>query len=228
MKRLQIARLMESTGWLSRRPAAFREELLMRCRFRRFAAGRSLSNAGDQPGGMWGLISGRLLISVPPTDTIISAETPGFWTGDAAAFRREHRIASITAATMVEVLHLSQADFDSMVEDAANCRHFAINTAEALCEAVTVIGNSIQPDSEIRVAQRLLTFMGLYGEMRRQALSVSQSEMATMCGLSRHTMGKVLAGLVERRIIAVGYRRIDILDVDRLRGLAKDDKRIWH
>jgi CRP-like cAMP-binding protein len=228
MDKLEIARLMESTGWLSRRPAAFREELLMRCRFRRFAAGQSLYNADDQPGGMWGLIDGRLLIRVPPSDTIISAQAPGFWTGEATAFRRAHRMVSITAATKVEVLHLSQADFDAMAEDAENCRHFAINTAEALGEAVTVVANLTQPDSEIRVAQRLLTFMGLYGEMRRRALSVSQSEMATMCGLSRQTMGKVLAGLVERRIIAIGYRRIDILDVDRLRALAIDDERIWH
>jgi len=114
-----------------------------------------------------------------------------------------------------------------MIRDAESCRHFAVNTAESLAEAVTVVANLTQPDSEVRVAQRLLTFMGLHQEARFRALAVAQGDLATMCGLSRQTLNRVLAGLVARGIIALGYRRIDILDPAALTALATEDERVW-
>lgn len=220
-------KLMESNGWLSRRPMLFREEIIRRSRLKSFEAGQSLYNAGDGLSGMFGLISGQMLIRLPPADTIISIVAPGQWIGDATAFMREARWVSLTAGSRLHVLHLSQTDFDTMCEVAENCRHFAINTAEALAEAVTVVANLTQPDSEVRVAQRLLTFMGVHGEDRLSAFGMSQTDLATMCGLSRQTMSKVLSQLAERGIIRLGYRRIKVVDPTALRNLAINDDRIW-
>jgi CRP-like cAMP-binding protein len=219
--------VMEQHGWLSRRPLHFREDVIKRSRLKRFAAGESLYMAGDGPAGMFGLISGQMRVRVPPADTIISIIKPGQWVGDATCFMRQTRWVSVTAGSPLHVLHLSQADFDEMIGDAENCRHFAINTAESLAEAITVVANLTQPDSEVRVAQRLLTFMGVHAEARFQALAVSQADLATMCGLSRQTLSKVLAGLVARGIIALHYRRIEIIDPAALRNLAIHDERVW-
>ncbi len=219
--------VMQIHGWLSRRPMLFREEVIRRSRLKSFETGESLYNAGDGPAGMFGLISGQMLIRLPPADTIGDIASPGQWIGDATAFMRETRWVSLTAGSRLHVLHLSQIDFDDLCQDAENCRHFAINTAESLAEAVTVIANLTQPDSEVRVAQRLLTFMGVHHEARFQALSVSQADLATMCGLSRQTMSKVLAHLVERGIIRLGYRRIEIVNPSALHDLAINDDRVW-
>jgi CRP-like cAMP-binding protein len=219
--------VMSAHGWLSRRPMRFREEIVRRSRLRTFETGESIYNAGDGFAGMFGLISGQMLIRLPPADTIGSIASPGQWIGDATCFMREPRWVSLTAGSHLHVLHLSQADFDEMIGDAENCRHFAINTAEMLAEAVTVVANLTQPDSEVRVAQRLLTFMGLHQEARFRALTVSQADLATMCGLSRQTLSKVLAGLVARGIIALHYRRIEIIDPAALSHLAIHDERVW-
>jgi CRP-like cAMP-binding protein len=176
---------------------------------------------------MFGLIRGQMLIRVPPADTIVSVASPGQWVGDATCFMRQTRWVSVTAGSALHVLHLTQADFDDMIRDAENCRHFAINTAESLAEAITVVANLTQPDSEVRVAQRLLTFMGVHHETRFQALAVSQADLATICGLSRQTLNKVLAGLVARGIIALNYRRIEIIDPAALQHLAIHDERVW-
>jgi CRP-like cAMP-binding protein len=205
----------------------FREEVVRRSRLRSFAAGESLYNYGDGLNGMFGVISGQMLVRVPPADSIITVVNPGHWLGDATALMREPRWVSLTAGSPLTVLHLSQADFDEMARDAENCRHFAINTAESLAEAVNVVANLTQPDSEVRVAQRLLTFMGVHGEARQSAFSFSQGDLATMCGLSRQTMSKVLAGLVARGIIALHYRRIEVIDVAALQQLAIHDDRVW-
>ncbi len=79
----------------------------------------------------------------------------------------------------------------------------------------------------MRVAQRLLTFMGVHGNARQAAFAMSQVDLATMCGLSRQTMSKVLSGLVARGIIALHYRRIEIIDLPALQQLAIHDDRVW-
>lgn len=225
--REEALRVMERHGWLSRRPAAFREEVVRRSRLRAFQAGESLYKAGDKPMGMVGVVSGTMHIRMPPADSIGSIAAIGQWIGDATAFMGEPRWVSLTAGSRLHVLHLPQAEFEAMILDAANCRHFAINTAEALAEAVTVVGNLIQPDSEIRVAQRLLTLMGVHGVDRTHGIDVSQADLATMCGLARQTLNKVLAGLDARGIVALSYRRIDVIDRAALQSLAVDDERAW-
>jgi CRP-like cAMP-binding protein len=220
-------RVMERHGWLSRRPATFREEVVRRSRLRTFSPGESLYNAGDPPMGMIGVVAGQMRLQLPPAETIGSVAAIGQWVGDATAFMREPRWVSITAGSSLHVLHLPQAEFEAMIETAENCRHFAINTAEALAEAVTVVGNLIQPDSEIRVAQRLLTLMGVHGTDRHSGVAVAQSDLATMCGLSRQTLNKVLAGLVARGLITLSYRHIEVINPEALRSLATNDDRVW-
>lgn len=228
MDKAEALAVMTAQGWLSRRPMVFREEVVRRSHLQHFDTGESLYNFGDEGlTGMFGLVSGQWLIRLPPADTIGSIASPGYWLGEATAFRREARWVSLTAGAPSWVLHLEQRDFEDMIRDAENCRHFAINTCESLSEAVMVVSNLTQPDSEVRVAQRLLTFMGLFGETRQKALAVSQADLGVMCGLSRQTMSKVLTGLVDAGIIAVGYRKIEILDVAALKRLAIDDERVW-
>ncbi|MFZ4688591.1 MAG: Crp/Fnr family transcriptional regulator [Polymorphobacter sp.] len=227
MDKTKALQLMATHGWLSRRPMMFREEVVRRSRLRSFEAGESLYNYGDGLNGMFGLLSGQMLIRVPPADTIVNVVRPGQWLGDATAFMREPRWVSLMAGSTLHVLQLSQADFDEMTRDAENCRHFAINTAETLAEAATVVSNLTQPDSEVRVAQRLLTLMGVHGEARQAAFGFSQADLATMCGLSRQTTSRVLSGLVARGIIALHYRRIEVVDVAALQNLAIHDERVW-
>jgi CRP-like cAMP-binding protein len=223
----EALQLMTQHGWLSRRPMVFREEVVRRSRLRHYEAGESLYNYGDGLSGMFGLISGQMLMRVPPADTIVNVLRPGQWVGDATGFMREQRWVSLTAGSQLHVLHLPQAEFDDMARDAENCRHFAVNTAESLAEAITVVSNLTQPDSEVRVAQRLLTFMGVHGATRQEAFGFSQADLATMCGLSRQTMSKVLAGLAARGVIALHYRRIEVIDVAALQALAINDERVW-
>jgi CRP/FNR family transcriptional regulator, cyclic AMP receptor protein len=225
--REQALRVMERHGWLSRRPAPFREEVVRRSRLRTFRQGQSLYNAGDPPMGMVGVVAGQMRLQLPPAETIGSIAAIGQWVGDATAFMQAPRWVSMTAGSTLHVLHLPQAAFEAMIEQAENCRHFAINTAEALAEAVTVIANLLQPDSEIRVAQRLLTFLGLHGTDRHAGIDIAQADLATLCGLSRQTLNKVLTTLEARNIIRCSYRRIEVADPQALRALAFHDERAW-
>ncbi len=67
----------------------------------------------------------------------------------------------------------------------------------------------------------------MHNEARLSSFEVSQTDFATMCGLSRQTMSKVLGHLVERGIIRLGYRRIEIINSRALHDLAINDDRVW-
>jgi CRP-like cAMP-binding protein len=227
MDKAEAAAVVTTRGWLSRRPPAFQAAVIARCRLRTFDAGESLYNPGDPADGMFGLVHGQLLTRVPPADVLADVEQPGYWIGEATAFQRSPRWVTVAAGTRVTVLHLPQTAFDDLARDAENCRHFAINGSETLSLAATVIANLIQPVPEIRIAQRLLSFTGLFEGSYLRTFDFSQTELATMCGLSRQTTNKVLRQFVERGLIAITYRRIDIVDFAALRALAIDDDRIW-
>jgi CRP-like cAMP-binding protein len=227
MDKARAAAVMAANGWLSRRPAEFRKVLIDACRLRLLAAGEMIVRAEDPASGMVGLVEGRWRMTMPPADTMINVETPGFWVGDAAAFRQADRMVNIVAVTRCAVLHLPQDAFERLITDPVNCRHIAINTAETLGRAIIVMANLTQPVPEIRIAQQLLTFAGVYEGARRNLLACSQAEAAQMCGLSRQTTNMALRQLAERGIIALGYRRIEILDFAALQTLAIDDDRIW-
>ena len=49
---------------------------------------------------------------------------------------------------------------------------------------------------------------------------VSQADLATMCGLSRQTLNKVLKSFQDAGVIATAYRRIEILDIKALQAIA--------
>lgn len=83
-----------------------------------------------------------------------------------------------------------------------------------------MVSNLIQPVGELRVARRLLTFIGLYSDDRLIFSDLSQADLATMYGLSRQTLNKVLKAFQDEGLIATAYRRIEILDVDGLRAIA--------
>ncbi len=176
---------------------------------------------------MVGVAAGNLQVRVPPGDSIITIFPPGSWIGAAAAFRRAGRWVSVRSVAETTIVHLPQAEFESLILNPDHCRLVAISVAEDLGEAVSVIANLTHPDSEIRVAQRLLTFVGLYGEDKQQALAVSQADLAAMCGISRQTLSTVLAGLTRRGLIHVSYRRIEICDLAALTALARDDDRVF-
>ena len=220
MDKAEAIALVSGTGWLARQTPDFRKAFLERVSLRKFQAGTPIYRAGAPPSGMFGLVVGQWSLQVPPSDVMISVQGAGYWAGDAAALRRSPTMISIRAITDCRALHLSQPDFDQLMRDPECCRTVAALTAEGLGEAVTVVSNLIQPNGELRVAQRLLTFIGLYGDDRRVFTDVSQADLATMCGLSRQTLNKVLKSFQDAGIIATAYRRLEILDVKALQVIA--------
>lgn len=227
MKLDAAAAVMRQHGWLSRRPAEFRDAVIRRCRIRHYDAHEAVYREGDSSNSIMGLVAGRWFVRVPPADIAITIGQPGFWIGEAGIFRGVDRAASVISATPSTGLYLPPAAFDELTARADYCRHFAANTAEGLAQAIAVIGNLSQPRSDIRVAQRLVSLAVFTNDRDDNVIPLSQADIAELCNLSRSTVVTILQDLTNAGLISLQYRKIIITDLTALTDFAWNSDRLW-
>jgi CRP/FNR family transcriptional regulator, cyclic AMP receptor protein len=217
-------------GWLRDTPAPFRRAVLERCRLEQFAHGEPVYSLGDEPGGMYGIVTGCLGISVAPEEQgpyVAHFATPGTWFGEAAAFTRQSRRVGLTASRDSELLHLPLHAIDEIVgRDPGAWRYFGLVTIAHLDMAM---GGS----DDLMIRDHFKRFMAVLlrlGNCRRVSprngqpveVDVSHEDIAHMANVARTTAGAILRELEADGHVALAYRRIDILAPDALRKKLRD------
>jgi CRP-like cAMP-binding protein len=217
-------------GWLSLTPPSFQAAVLDRCRLQRFKAGESLYMVGDPPGGMFGLVSGGLGISVAPGESgpyFAHLARPGTWFGEAAAITRQPRRVGLTATRDAELLHLPLPKIDEIVaRDASAWRLFALVTIGHLDMAIGACDDLMLRDHVKRCTATLLRLAGRRRPSPADAapveIDLSQEDIATLANVARTTVGAVLRKLEAMGHIEQLYRRIRILASEPLRAMLRD------
>jgi CRP/FNR family transcriptional regulator, cyclic AMP receptor protein len=215
MDKDQAEKIMTGTGWLSRQPPDFQKDVLGRSLLRRHRAGKVLYDVDDDGSGVFGLVEGVLEVQLP-NGQIATVGTPGFWIGEAAAFRRAPRRAALVAKSEVWILYLPLAEFEVLITNAAYCRCFAHLTIEHLEDALRVVASLMPNDVVARVSGRLLSLSTAHAAPG-VALTVTQADLASMCGLSRQSVNKSLRRLIEAGAVASSYGKVSVVDPARLR-----------
>ena len=210
----------KSSGWLSKQPEEFQEALLSRCSIRRHVAGEVICNVGDRYTGMFGLVSGVMKMEFETAGQdlkIATVKQSNFWFGQASSLTREAHTVTVTVTTSAVILHLSHAKFDELMENASYGRCFALLTVEHYYEAARALAHLLSDRLEHRVASRLALLAERVGAAASPIdVAVTQSDLAEMCAAGRLSVNLALKRLEEQGIVEAGYRRIRILDFDRL------------
>jgi len=214
-------------GWLSLTPASFQRDVLNRCFLVRFEAGESIYVVGDPPGGMFGLVSGGVSVSIAPGERgpyFAHFAQPGTWMGEAAAITGQPRRVGVSATREAELLHLPLQEIHEIVDRNPEAwRLFALITIGHLDMAIGASDDLMIRDHVKRCLAVLLRLGGC-----RQAspadrspieVDVSQEEMAVLSNVARTTAGAVLRKLEATGYLEQSYRRIRILAPDALRGM---------
>lgn len=220
MHREVAAKIMSTTGWLSRQSECFRTEVLKRSLLRQHREGKVLYDVGDEASGIFGLVEGVLEVQLP-NGHLGTVATPGYWVGDAAAFSRGTRRNAIIAKSPVWIYYLPLYEFESLITNPEYCRSFAILTVEHYEEVLRVVASIMTGDVVARVSGRLLELLSVMHCGVRK-LDVTQSDLASMCGLTRQTVNKVLRRLTDEGAISSHYGEISVTDPAKLRKLAAD------
>lgn len=218
-------RIMLREGWLSLTPEPFGREVLGRCHLKRYETGQSVYVVGDPPGGMFGLVSGGLGVSIAPGERgpyFAHFARPGAWFGEAAVITGQPRRVGLAATRPTQLLHLPLPAIHEMVAKAPEIwRFIALVTIGHLDVAIGASDDLMIRDHVARCIAILLRLAGCRTRSppgdEPAIVDVSQEELAAMANLARTTMGSVLHRLEQDGQIELSYRHIRIVKPDSLR-----------
>lgn len=228
MSRLRAAREIASRqGWLSQTPPGFRDAVLDRCTLKAFSAGATIYMTGDPPGGMYGLISGGLSVTIATGEegpNYAHFLRPGAWFGEGPMISGRPRIAGFVASRSAELLHLPLHGIDEILrENPSSWRLFAGLVLGKLEVALGAIDDLMIQNSRKRLIALLLRLGGCRFHTPPGAgsieVDVSQEDLARMANVSRATASAILRPLSDAGKVELLYRRVMILSPDGLRTM---------
>jgi CRP/FNR family transcriptional regulator, cyclic AMP receptor protein len=210
-------------GWLSAQPAEFRGKVLAACEPRALAAGTPVYSQGDPAGGIYGIERGMVALSVrgPAAEaSMAQLLRPGEWFGGSCFLTREPRRLAARAWTDSLLLHLPLEAMDRLAEeDAENLRRFGRLAMEGLDMAHRALSDLMLPSPAQRVAAALTRAVEGAG---RTTLALTQQDLGAMANASRKLVNQSLSRFADRRWVRVGYRQIEVIDVEALHRFVGD------
>jgi CRP/FNR family cyclic AMP-dependent transcriptional regulator len=223
MNREAAEAVMAKMGWLSRQPEDFRTEVLRRSLFRSHDAGKVLFDIGDEAGGVFGLVDGVLEMQLP-NGHLGTIATPGLWFGEGSALRKDKRVLAVVAKSRAALFYLPLHEFDQLIANAAYCRSFMLLTYEHVEDAIRIVASLTTNDVLARLSARLLS-LSVADEKGGRELVLTQSDLASMCSLSRQSVSAACRRLVDEGAIALRYGKVLVVNSDKLRHLAAISER---
>ncbi len=227
MKRTEAERIAISHGWLAGQPRSFQPGLLRRAELKHFDAGAFVYHAGDDPGGIYGIVRGAFAIYLPlvrgGTRMVHIART-GVWFGQGPMNIRRDRKMSFRASEEAAVLHVSLPALNEIVaRDPMTLRSFGALTEINLEIAATAVRDLLIRRADQRIAATLLRVTSADSGSPSDdpsGFSLTQSELGEMANASRDLVNRTLAGFEARGWISKSYNRIAIGNLEALAEFA--------
>jgi len=211
-------------GWLSYQPPALQARILDRLRVAVFPARSTVYAHGDPPGGIYGLIRGSLAIIIAPGVSgphLAHIAVPGSWFGEGSFLTGRPRRIGLDAATECVLARLSLSDMEALVGgDPEVVRAFAQIAMINIDLALRAVEDLLIPDPVRRVAAVLWRASGGQAD---QCIPMTQAELGHLANASRKFTLQALSELSASGLVRQGYRRIEILQPERLRRFADGD-----
>jgi CRP/FNR family transcriptional regulator, cyclic AMP receptor protein len=216
----EIVALLKAGRWFGGLPAALQDLIVERSVRKSYQVGDYIVREGRPPRAMHAVLAGRVRVTRQVGEdreqVLIQLGGPGFWFGDYAVYAGVNSIGSIVADTAVTTLALTATEFERMVDQEPRFfRLFANLLLERYADLFRYLGEShgLAPEEWLRTR-----LVDLSAVMRRDnpavdagVITLSQTELATMMGVSRQTLSTLLGRLEARGIISVGFRSIRVL-----------------
>jgi CRP/FNR family cyclic AMP-dependent transcriptional regulator len=195
---------------------------------RQFAAGRMILREGGRDVHVVLLISGfvKVTTAVEGFETLLGIRLPGEVVGEIGALTGDPRSATVTACGRVTAGLVPRADFEAFLRR----RPDAATLVTAMVARQLRWANRRRTDfaafpAHIRLARLLVEIADVCGRELPDGrveigVPLSQPELAAMIAIAQATVQKAVHDLRDRKLIGTGYRRITIVDPERLRRLA--------
>lgn len=200
-----------------RAPAGMKHRIAAELRPQRLSANQTLALAGDPNPPLWALLEGWVSLSsgagaedAGPVDLISGAA----WLQAIDCNGRSAATICVRESATVAAIPASRLD-RIRAEDPLLFGWLMEATTAMLPRLMLALSDNLLPTGERRCAAALLRLIPAAGF----EVPVSQSELAELAGMSRHTAGRVLRDFERAGMITIGYRHILVHDQDRVRAV---------
>jgi len=225
-RRQRVLGVLMRDAWFAGLEPSLRDEILDRSVVRTFEKGQFLVHETDAAPGLLALLDGRvaLLRHVGEDDeVVVHVCEVGFWWGEVPVLAGLPSVVSAVALTDVRVLLLPTGKFEQIVAvRPGSYRQFArlALTRYALVVRYLSEERMLPPLERLRVR---LADLADIKEPRRPVvapidLNVSQTNLASLVGVSRQTINRLLRQLQAERLVDLSFQKISVLDPVALRG----------
>jgi CRP/FNR family transcriptional regulator, cyclic AMP receptor protein len=214
--------------WTSLTALAGLDEVALRtsCRRRRYARGEVIFHEGDTAGPLHllerGCVTVRLTTPMGDVATVDVLQ-PGDAFGEQSLVDGVgERTATVTALSKVETLTLDRASFAGMRDAHPGVDRFLLmvvtarlrSTSQQLLEALYV-------NADVRVLRCLCRLSAIFSPLGEEPIRMTQLEIASMTGVDRSTVNRVLANVQRQGVLRLERGRITVLEPTALRRLAQ-------
>jgi CRP-like cAMP-binding protein len=210
--------------WYRSLPPELQQRILAASRIRNFAKEEVIALEGASPAGMSAVLSGEVKLvrqARPGDESLLFICEPGFWFGEYAVLTGEKTLVSAIAKTRACLLILPKREFDRIVEEEPRYyRHFAalgLEHAATFLKAFTH-ASSLEPEARLRGQLALLSLLKRSEDDVDAPVDLpySQSELASLTGVSRQTVNQLLHALVAKGLVEAGFKHVRVLAPDKL------------
>ncbi|MDT8990331.1 Crp/Fnr family transcriptional regulator [Curvibacter sp. APW13] len=223
----ELLQLLRGNPWFGALPVSEQMAMLERAEPMQLARGALLYGKGSVDGGFYGLVRGVVKISSVGADGregILALIEAGNWFNESTLLDGLPNPYDATALEALELLVISPEGFGQLMQRLPFVQALARLEALRLRVVFGMVEDTMVRNLGARVARRLLVLAhgdATMAEQARARVLVSQDALAMMLGVTRPSLWKALGALVDAGVVALGYGRIDILDVPALERIAE-------
>lgn len=194
---------------------------------RAVSRGEIVFQQGDPGDALFGVISGKVLISGRGRDgkeVSLNIMEPGALFGEIALFDGEPRTANATAAKNSVLLVIQRRHFKALLQREPA---LAIHLLQLLCKRIRWTSELVEESALLsvptRLARRLAAIAELEGERGATGITVhiSQNDLAQFIGVSRQVVNGYLQDWRREDWISLGRSRVVIEDMGAIQELGR-------
>lgn len=218
--KISVEEAFAQRGWLSRQTPAFRSEVLAAARTQRFARDAPIYHIGDEPGGIYGVLSGSVGVYVATArhmPMLSHVLRRGEWFGEGPVLTGRRRSLAFTAIEPTTLLQVPLAALRALTAPDAQ-RRLGEMAEMGADTAVNGVCDLLIGAAERRIAAVLLRVTG-FGEMapeNPEGFLLTQGRLGEMANVSRHHVNRTIGQFADWGWVSKRYNRLLILNAEAL------------
>lgn len=228
MSRNEAERRILRRGWLADQPEAVRVEILQIARLIHRPTDNFIFHAGDDEGGICGLVCGGVGVHLPVTsgETLLAdILRSGGWFGYGPLVRGKRRSLSFSITEPSWLLYIPLAGLQAIGDQSPGHQRSLLSLSDyGMDVATSVIDTLLVRNIDRRIAATILRTARPKNEHEYCAppdLRLTQTQLGEMSNADRQVVNRALRRMEEKGLLKVAYGGIDVTDWPGLQAFAR-------